>query len=164
MDDQQLLERLPLVRTWLADIVAALLTRSKGEGEIDTIVTALLKTDREVGAEPESTVTRTINNYCINAGDTREKVRPPLFERTGPGRYRLLTYPNSPDLIEIQDIRFSSYAHQRLWGYFVEANKNPKWKTMSKRDRLITFSRTIIENEQFKKLLEAYQNAFAFDM
>ena len=157
MDDQQLLELLPLKRTWLDDIVEVLLKRPNGEGEVDAVVTALLKTDREVGAEAESTVTRTINNFCINAGDAEEKAKNPVFERTGPAKYKLLTYPCSPDLIEIQNIQFSSHAYQRLWGDFVKrAKKNPKWENMSKRERLVTFSRNIVQNEQLQNLLKAY--------
>jgi len=158
VDDERLLGLLPLKKTWLDDIVGVFLKRSNGEGEVDAIVIALLKTDREIGVEVESTVTRTINNFCVNAEDADEKMRHPVFKRIGPGKYKLLSYPNSPDLIEMQNILFSDHAHQRLWTSFTEkAKSSPKWKTLSKRERLVVFSRNILQNEGLQNLLKAYE-------
>lgn len=75
MKNGDLYQILPLKRTWLDDIVEVFLKRPNGIAEIDAIVTALLKTDRDMGSEGESTVTRTINNFCINAGDAEEKAK-----------------------------------------------------------------------------------------
>ena len=157
MNDEQLLGRLPLKRTWLDDIVAILLRRPNGEGEVDAIVTSLLKTRREVGAEVEATVTRTINNFCINTGDTEAKVRYRLFQRTGPAKYKLLTYPDAPDLLEIQEVQFSNAAHQHVWKFFVKKiGSDPRWAVMSKRERLVAFSRSLIESQLMQGMLDEY--------
>jgi hypothetical protein len=157
MKNEDLYKLLPLKRTWLDDIVQIFLMRPNGISEIDAVVTALLKIDRDMGSEGESTVTRTINNFCINAGDAGVKVKHAIFERIGPAQYRLLTFPNPPDLLEIQKTEFSEYAYQKVWAYFVEhAKKNPKWETLSKRQRLETFARNLKENEQLQNLLKAH--------
>jgi hypothetical protein len=157
MTNEDLLQLLPLKRTWLDDIVEVFLKRPNGVAEVDAVVNALLKTDRDMGSEGESTVTRTINNFCINAGDTEGEVKHPVFERIGPATYRLLTYPNSPDLIEIQKIQFADYAYHRVWETFVDlAKKNPKWETLSKRQRLEAYAKNLKEKEQLRSLLESY--------
>ncbi len=157
MKNEDLYQVLPLKRTWLDDIVEVFLKRPNGIAEIDAIVTALLKTDRDMGSEAESTVTRTINNFCINAGDAEEKAKHAIFERIGPAQYRLLTFPNPPDLIEIQKTEFSEYAYQQVWAFFVErAKKNPKWATLSKRQRLEAFAHNLKKNKQLQNLLKAH--------
>lgn len=157
MINEELLHLLPLKRTWLDDIVAVFLKRPYGVADIDAVVTALLKTDRHMGAEGESTVTRTINNYCINAGDSKGEVKHAFFERINPGMYRLLTFPNAPDLIEIQNVQFSDHAWQRVWSLFVDlAKKNPKWKNATKRRRLEAFARYLRETGPLRNLLEDY--------
>ena len=120
MKGNELIDKLPLSRSWLEDIVEVFLNRSNGEAEVDAIVTALMKVDRNIGAEAESTVTRTINNYCRNAGDTDKQVKHVIFERVAPGRYKLITHPSPPDLIEIQKIRFEDRAYQQTWSLFCE--------------------------------------------
>ncbi|MDQ1362751.1 MAG: hypothetical protein QG652_611 [Pseudomonadota bacterium] len=158
MKNDDLYQLPPLKRTWLDDIVKVFLKQPNGIAEIDAIVTALLKTDRDLGSEGESTVTRTINNFCINAGDAEEKAKHPIFLRIGPAQYRLLTFPNSPDLVEIQNIEFSDHAYQRVWVFFVEhAKKNPKWSTLGKRQRLEAFARNLKNNEQLQNFLKAYE-------
>lgn len=93
--------------------------RPGGIAEIDAVVTALLKTDRDMGSEGESTGTRIINNFCINAGDAEGKAKHAIFERIGPAQYRLLTFPNPPDLIEFKRRSFLSIrtrkSGQFLW-------------------------------------------------
>lgn len=158
MDDDQLITLLPLKRTWLDDIVDVFLKFPNGTGEVEAIVIALLKTKRDLGKEAEATVTRTINNFCINSGDTEIKCRYQLFEHVGPGKYKLLTYPNTPDMIEIQKIQFTDSAYQKVWEFFNEnAKNNPKWENMSKRKRLTSFSKNILENNKLKEMLEAYK-------
>ena len=144
MKNEEYFELLPLTRTWLEDIVHAFLKRPNGVGEVDAIALAVKRNGRDVGDEPESTVTRTINNYCVNANDEERKTKHPLFERIGPAAYRLLSYPDSPDLIEIQNIQFDESGYKKAWEYFVEVVKNdPKWKELSKREMLTAFAMNI---------------------
>jgi hypothetical protein len=159
MDENQLLSLLPLKKTWLDDIVDVFLKRPRGEAEIDAIAIALMKTCRDIGVEPESTITRTINNFCINSGDVKTKPRFPIFEHIGPAKYRLLTYPNSPELLEIQPIVFSDDAYQETWKFFIRrAEKLPQWEQMSNREKLIVFSRNLLDNNQLKKVFDAHRS------
>jgi hypothetical protein len=144
MKKEEYFELLPLTRTWLEDIVDAFLKRPNGVGEVDAIALAVKRNGRDVGDKPESTVTRTINNYCANANDEERKTKHPIFERVSPATYRLLSYPDSPDLIEIQNIQFDESGYKKAWKYFVDFVKNdPKWKELSKREMLTAFAMNI---------------------
>lgn len=157
MEGETLIEKLPLSSSWLEDIVDILLKRPNGEGEVDAIVAALMRIDRDIGAAAESTVTRTINNYCRNSGDTEKKAKHKIFERVAPGRYRLLNYPSRPDLIEIQKIKFDDPAYQKAWEFFCTlAAKDERWASAPKRKRLEAFSRNLFSNEGLRDLLKAY--------
>tara|TARA_R110000850_G_scaffold87052_2_gene187473 strand:+ start:2725 stop:3222 length:498 start_codon:yes stop_codon:yes gene_type:complete len=154
MESEELIEKLPLSRSWLEDIVDILLKRPNGEGEVDSIVAALMKTDRDIGAEAESTVTRTINDYCRNSGDTEKKAKFQIFERVAPGRYRLLNYPSKPDILEIQNIRFDDPAYRQAWDFFCKlAAKDERWESAPKRKKLEAFSRNLHTNEGLRDLL-----------
>jgi len=159
VDNQDSLTSLPIKRTWLADIVDTFLRRPNGEADIDAVLNHLMKkTKRELGREPEATVTRTINNYCENSGDLERQCTHPIFRRMGPGTYRLLGYPEVPDLLEIQGIEFSDSAYQRVWAFFCErAKSHPKWKGLTNREKLLAFSRNLESNEGLRELLRTYQ-------
>lgn len=154
MTGNELIDKLPLSRSWLDDIIEVFLHRPGGEAEVDAVVAALMKIDRNIGAEAESTVTRTINNYCRNTGDTEKRAKHALFERVAPGRYKLIS---RPDLIEIQKIRFEDRAYQQAWSLFCEIMaKEERWKIASNRKKLEAFSRHLINDESFRNLLITY--------
>ena len=73
MKKEEYFKLLHLTRTWLEDIVHAFLKRPNGVGEVEAIALAVKHNVRDVGDEPESNVTRTINNYCVNANDEERK-------------------------------------------------------------------------------------------
>ncbi|MGY2462490.1 hypothetical protein [Vreelandella sulfidaeris] len=158
MEGNELIDKLPLSKTWLEDIVDVLMNRSNGEGEIEAIILALSKTDRDIGAEAASTVTRTINNYCRNSGDTEKKAKHEIFERVGPGRYKLLNYPSRPDFIGIQKIQFDDSGYQQAWDFFYKltASKDKRWKNVPKRKKLEVFAKNLLTNENLRNLLKAY--------
>lgn len=157
MNNEDYLALLPLTRTWLEDIVYSFLKRPDGIGEIDAIVLAIKHTGRDVGDKPESTITRTINNYCVNTGDSERSAKHPIFKHIDRGTYRLLDYPNMPDLIEIQNIKFAEPGFKEAWKYFVDiAKKHPNWGTATKRKKLVTFVRYIADQPYMQKLIEAY--------
>ena len=157
MSDDELLHTLPLKRTWLDDIASVFMKRPDGIAEVDAVVIALLKKKRDMGSEGEATVTRTINNFCINAADAPENVRFPLFERVGPAKYKLFMFLSALDLIEIQNIQFDDVGYQKVWEIFVEnAKKKPKWEGMSKRERLVAFARNLKQSEPLQNLLKVY--------
>lgn len=157
--DEEYLATLPLERTWLSDIVEVFLASSRGINEIEGVLIALIKrTDRNLGKEGEATITRTINNYCVNSNDLARTSNHSLFKRIGPSQYKLLTYPFSPDLISIQKIRFSDHAYTNVWEFFNQKLAgNSKWLAMTKRERLVHFSKQLLENQKVKEMLRVYQ-------
>ncbi len=160
MNEQEYISLLPLKRTWLEDIAHALLRRPYGSGEVDAISLAIKHGERDVGDNLESTVTRTINNHCINAQDVNGKVKHPLFKRIAPATYTLLSYPEMPDLLEIQNIQFTEPGFKQAWDIFVYWWKSdPNWKTISKRKKLAIFSRSITEEPVLLKLIEAHSGS-----
>lgn len=155
LSDDDLFGALPLKRSWLNDIVDVLLRRPDGIAPVQAIAIEIMKSGRDVGATPEETITRTINNYCGNANDTNCVVKHDLFERTGPAAYRLRSYPSKPDLIEIEAIRFADRAHASAWKDFcARAVKSPRWRTLSKRQRLILYARAIRPEGPFRSVLD----------
>ena len=88
LTDAELLATLPVKRTWLDDIVDILLHRPNGTANIGAITLEMMRRDRDVGATPEATITRVINNYCGEANDVDRVVKHDLFARIAPGTYR----------------------------------------------------------------------------
>lgn len=160
MSEEELLQSLPLQRTWLSDIVDALMAGLGGQNDIEGVLIHIMKhTQRDLGKEGAATITRTINNYCENSGDSERECTAPLFRRVGPGQYRLLTYPKRPDLIELQQVQFADAAFGRLWEWYVEqVSTKPRWLDMTKRQRLATFAAKIATNDAVKKQLEIFRN------
>ncbi len=157
MNEQEYFSLLPLKRTWLEDIVQALLRRPDGIGEVDAIALTIQHGERNVRDNPESTVTRTLNNYCINAADEERKVKHSLFKRIVPATYKLLSYPEKPDLVEIQNIQFTEPGFKQAWDIFVYWWKSdPDWNTVTKKKKLAIFSRSITEEPVLLDLIEAH--------
>jgi len=157
MNEQEYISLLPLKRTWLEDIVKALLRRPYGVGEVDAIALAIQQGERNVRDNPESTVTRTINDHCINTLDVKRKAKHPLFKRIAPATYKLLPYPETPDLVEIQNIQFTEPGFKQAWDIFVYWwISDPDWNTVTKRKKLAIFSRSITEEPVLLDLIEAH--------
>ena len=137
-------ESLPLHRTWLDDIVEILMHRPNGQAEVEAIANDMMRTDRDVGATPYETITRTINNYCRDANDASREVKSDLFERVDRATYRLRSWPARPDLIEIQGVKFDDDAHQSTWEWFlilVQKKYPERAKSMSRRELLQVYTR-----------------------
>jgi hypothetical protein len=160
--EDELLAGLPLERTWLDRIVDILLHRPNGTAEVKAIAIEMMRLDHEVGTEPESTITRTINNYCSDANDSDRRAKFDLFARVAPGTYRLRTYPNRPDLTEIQYIFFADAAYKKTWADFLNKTKSDKrFSTLNKRQLLVAFAERVRSNGSLYPLLQAYQSAFS---
>jgi hypothetical protein len=135
---------LPLKRTWLADAVNVLLHSPDGTAHIGTIVDRIIKMGRDVGVEPEATVTRTINNYCSDALDFNRSPEFDLFSRVNDATYRLRAYPAIPHLIEIQDIEFEKPVYQKVWREFshiLKTKQKAAWTRATHEKRLDSFIR-----------------------
>lgn len=139
-------ESLPLHYTWLGDIVDIMIHQPNGVAEVEVIANTMMRTDRYVGAKPQATITRTINNFCSDAKDTSKKAKFDLFERVAPGTYRLRGWPERPDLIDIENIKFHDPAYQIVWELFfrLAKEKDPEMvKSASNRRLLEIFTRNI---------------------
>jgi hypothetical protein len=126
----------------LADIVDEFLRAPKGIDHVDAIVNRLMSSGRDVGKAPKETVTRSINDYCPDAKDADHTVTHPIFARIEPGTYRLLTFPDRPDLVEIQDFKFTDPAFRYAWEQFSKEMKSRQqsvWAALSKRGMLTAF-------------------------
>ena len=87
---------------------------------------------------------RTINNYCSDANDVSREVKYNcnLFERVAPGTYRLRSWPERPDLIEIQRVKFDDDAYHSTWELFLTGVPESA-NSMSKRELLEVFATAI---------------------
>lgn len=157
-------ENLPLHRTWLDDIVEILMHRPNGQAEVEAIANDMMRTDRDVGATPCETITRTINNYCRDANDASREVKYDLFERVARATYRLRSWPDRPDLIEIQGVKFDDDAHQSTWEFFltqIQKDDLEKVKSMSRRELLQAFKRNIRPGAPLHDELEHRKNFYS---
>jgi hypothetical protein len=105
-----------------------------------------MKTTRDVGREPESTITRRINDFCSQARDTDRAPKADLFARVDDATYKLRGYPVRPNLIDIQDIAFSDPAFQYVWERFVPLVKEKAkagWQNASHTKRLEVFIKNV---------------------
>jgi hypothetical protein len=112
----------------LADIVDEFLRAPEGIDHVDAIVNRLMRSGRDVGKNPKETVTRRINDHCPDAKDTDRTVTHPIFARIEPGVYRLLTFPDRPNLIEIQEVKFTDPGYKYAWQKFsseMKSRQNP---------------------------------------
>lgn len=161
MADRDLIALLPLERTWLADAIEVMLHRPNGIAEADVLVIEIGRLGRDLRKTPKETITRTLNDWTVNAGDTVKEPRGALFERIDRSTWRLLSWPQAPDLIELQDIRFADEAYKRTWDFFVEkVREKPdaaqKWDAMTKRARLELFAEKLLAHEGLRNLLTVY--------
>jgi hypothetical protein len=113
---------------------------------------------RDVGSKPEATITRTINDYCSDAEDFSHS-RPDLFERKSPAEYRLRSFPNRPDLIEIENARFEDPAYSEAWKEFqsIAQRQVRNRDGRSRREQLIAFSKAVRKGGPLRSMLERYQ-------
>jgi hypothetical protein len=121
---EKFLEEYPTTVRWLNEIIDLSVDYQRG-AHVRIIARELSKSHPHV-ERVEETVTRTINNYC---GDARDFKRPPkynLFERVEPATYRLRTYPQKPNLIELVGIEFEDATMQNVWTWFADAARKKR--------------------------------------
>jgi hypothetical protein len=145
------IEHLPFKRTWLCDIIEELLRAPDGTDHVDAIVNRLMQTGRTMGEFPKETVTRVINDYCMNANDSDRVAEIVLFRRVKAGVYRLVTYPSRPDLTETRKIEFEDPTYGNAWRRFQAeleyAGKGSEWKGMAQRTKLLAFIRHAVSTD-----------------
>jgi hypothetical protein len=102
----------------------------------------------------EPAITRLIDDYCSNApGFSRPKAYD-LFERLAPTLYRLRSYPNKPDLLELFHIHFEEPALQSSWLLFAaKAREDHCWKLASNWQKLSAFAKTMADEPDMPSIL-----------
>jgi hypothetical protein len=163
--EAELLSTLPLERTWLNAIVDCLLLRPDGEAEVEAIANWIARSGREMTEAPKETITRIINDYCSDAQDTvpRNTQKHDLFGRTDKNTYRLRSYPNSPDLLEIQKVHFTDHWYQVAYKELCEQMKKGKnrdsWKAFTNRQRILIFAQTMLPGTPQHKIYQLRKSA-----
>ena len=139
---EDFLEVHPLKRTWLAEIIDILLDEPNGTARLEQIARRL-PANRDVPSQA-ATITRTLNTFCSDASDFEGGPERDLFQRVEPATWRLRSYPDRPDILELDDIAFDDDAMQSAWGWFAEKVKEKDaklWPTLSNRQRLTLAAR-----------------------
>jgi hypothetical protein len=133
----------PLKSKWLDDIISVLLNRPpSGTAHVKDIGPDLYK-DRYV-ASLDETITRRINDFCSDAADFKKSKKYDLFERVEPATYRLRTYPNFPETLELVRIEFDDSQMNDMWKLFteiVEKKDAVKWRNLDNHKKLLAFAR-----------------------
>jgi hypothetical protein len=153
MDDavSEFLKKHPTTARWLDDIVDVLLKYS-GKAHVSRIARELSNTYGRDVDTVEQTVTRRINDFCSDAQDFKKDKRHDLFARVEPATYRLRTYPEKPNIIDLIRIEFEDRAMQNMWRWFVEMARKQapeKWDTATNGRKLTVFVKWISKKENF---------------
>ena len=162
------IDGLPLHRTWLECIVDVLLRCPEGTSDVETIVSWLYKLGEKMNETPLETVTRTINNYSLDANDNDRVAKFHLFDKIDSATYRLVGYPNRPDLIEIQNVRFSNPYYDLWWKQFEKRVRtkhgDSRWRNLSRREKLELFSKWAAPGGSvYEAIMSAQDSAAALD-
>ncbi len=103
---------------WLDDIIDVLIER-RGTAHVRDIANDLAKSSEARDKDTvEQIVTRRLNDYCSDAADFRKDAGHDLFERIEPATFRLRSYPERPDVIDLVRIEFDDIAMQSMWDTF----------------------------------------------
>jgi hypothetical protein len=152
----------PTAARWLDDIIDVLLEEPRGTAHVREIAKIL---NRQYGRDVdtvEETVTRRVNDFCSNATDFSKDKKFDLFERVEPATYRLRSFPDKPDVIELIAISFDEAALQSVWNTFKDLaakQLGEKWKSTSNRKKLEAFAKNL---EPGKALAEEYERRKEF--
>lgn len=135
---------------WLDDIIDALLERH-GTAHVRDIArdVAKAKAARDKNTV-EQTVTRRLNDFCSDADDFSKDVAHDLFERVEPATYRLRSYPERPNVIELARIEFDDIAMQAMWDTFrniARQRREPQWREANNETKLLAFVKWIKKDQ-----------------
>ncbi len=134
------------LKSWLPQIVDALHDRN-GQAHVEDIASSpLLSERRRQNHAVRETITRTVNDFCSDAGDLAKD--PPaagdprdVFQKVAPATYRLRGFPKKPNVCDLVRIEFDDERMDRTWRMFTQiVGRNPasssKWETMSQETRI----------------------------
>lgn len=127
---------------WLDDIIDALIER-RGTAHVRDIARDVAKAnDARDKDTVEQIVTRRLNDFCSDAADFSKDVAHDLFKRVEPATYRLRSYPDRPNVIELVRIEFDDAAMQSMWDTFrnIVYQKHPQqWREANNEKKLSAF-------------------------
>jgi hypothetical protein len=128
---------------WLDDIIEVLV-RFRGTAHVNTIARELSKSYTRDIDTVEQTVTRRINDLCSDARDFKKGKEHDLFERVEPATYRLRSYPEKPNIIELIRIEFDDPMMQGMWRTFADIaqkKNHENWSAANNEQKLTAFVR-----------------------
>lgn len=151
---ENFLNEFPLKSKWLDDIIHVLLRRPSGTAHVKDIAKDLnaLNRDRYI-ASIEETVTRRINDFCSDAADFKKDDSLDFFQRVEPATYRLRSYPNAPNILEVINIEFDDSTMNDVWKLFneiAEKKNRDKWTTLGNGRKLAHFVNNFQSNTHWK--------------
>jgi hypothetical protein len=125
---------------WLDDIIDVLIER-RGTAHVRDIASNLAKSNEARDKDTiEQIITRRLNDFCSNAADYRKDADHDLFERVEPATFRLRSYPERPNIIELVRIEFDDPAMRSMWDSFKNAMRHaPQWKRADNAKKLSAF-------------------------
>ncbi len=123
---------------WLDEIIDVLIER-RGTAHVRDVANDLAKSnDARDKDTVEQIVTRRLNDFCSDAADFRKDADHDLFERVEPATYRLRSYPERPNVIELVRIEFDDMAMQSMRDSF-RTKYAQQWKQADNTKRLAAF-------------------------
>ena len=135
---------------WLDDIIDVLISR-RGTAHVKTIAGDLVKLNKARDKDTvEEIVTRRINDFCSDAADFDKDATHDLFQRVEPATYRLRTYPERPNVIELVRIEFDDAAMQSMWDWFqrLAKQKNSQgWQQANNERKLSAFVKWMAKDQ-----------------
>jgi hypothetical protein len=136
---------------WLDDIIDALIAR-RGTAHVRDIARDVARTnDARDKATVEQIVTRRLNDFCSDAADFSKQAAHDLFERVEPATYRLRSYPERPNVIELVRIEFDDTAMQSMWDIFrntVRQRYAQQWRQANNEKKLSAFVKWMAKDER----------------
>ena len=127
---------------WLDDIIDVLIQR-RGTAHVQDIANNLVKFNEARDKDTvQQIITRRLNDFCSDAAKFDKDADHDLFERVEPATYRLRSYPERPDLVELVRIEFDDIAMQSMWGAFKEwaSQKHAQqWRDLNNEKKLGAF-------------------------
>jgi hypothetical protein len=127
---------------WLDDIIDTFIER-RGTAHVRDIARDLAKSDDARDKDTvEQIVTRRINDFCSDAADFNKDAAHDFFKRVEPATYRLRSYPERPDVVELVRIEFDDPAMQSMWESFKRAARQRRaqlWREANNGKKLALF-------------------------
>lgn len=135
---------------WLDDIIDVLIER-RGTAHFREIARDVAKAkDARDKDTVEQIVTRRLNDFCSDAADFSKDAAHDLFERIGPATYRLRSYPERPNVIELVRIEFDDMAMQSMWDSFKNMARQrhaQQWRQANNEKKLSAFVKWMAKDQ-----------------